>query len=123
MGIRQSETLVKSEFKTNAEGWPTGGQTILDIESVHDDGNVTVPMIIDWQDGIVGDDGQNGAFLEDVMEAVRQRLRFFQSNPNTRCRENAIALTHIETSLAWLDFRTRSRTVQKVENSYEGHES
>ena len=123
MGLRRSEELVKSEFKTNDEGWPTGGQTILDIESVDENGDTTVPMIIDWQDGIVGDDGQSGVFVEDVMEASRQRLRYFQANPKTRCRENAIALTHIETALAWLDFRTRTRTVQGVENSYTGHDS
>ena len=118
MGIRQSEKLVKSEFKTNAEGWPTGGHTFLDL---HDGATGLTPMGIDWQDGIVGEDGQNGAFLEDVIEAARQRLRFFQANDKTRCRENAVALTHLETALAWLDLRTRNRTVQSVENSYEGH--
>ncbi|MEN8233791.1 MAG: hypothetical protein ABFR89_02570 [Actinomycetota bacterium] len=119
MGIRQSEKLVHSEFKTNAEGWPTGGETYLNVEHPFFDDRDAMAIV--WQDGIIGEGGQNGAFLEDVIEAARQRLRFFQANSKTRCRENAIALTHLETALAWLDLRTRNRTVQGVENSYEGH--
>ena len=122
MGIRRSEELVESKFTVDRGGNPTGGQTILNVETVDENGDTTVPMIIDWQDGIVGDDGQTGVFIEDVLEAARQRLQFFQGS-KFRCRENAIALTHIETALAWLDFRTRGRLVQGVENSYDEHNS
>ena len=59
-GIRQSETLVQSNFEVNAGGWPTGGNTW----------HTQAKMEINWQDGIVGDDGQNGAFVEDVIEAA-----------------------------------------------------
>ena len=110
MGLRRSEEVVRSEFRTDKNGNPTGGDTWLTVGK----------MEINWQDGIVGDDGQNGAFVEDVLEAARQRLRFFQGS-KLRCRENAIALTHIETALAWLDFRTRNREVEGVENTYEQH--
>jgi len=121
MGIRQSELLVRSEFKTNSDGNPTGGQTLLLLDGDHE-GAVKPVLTVKWQDGIVPPGvGQNGAFVEDVLEAARQRLQFFQGS-KFRCRENAIALTHIETALAWLDFRTRTRTVEGVENSYEGHE-
>ncbi len=117
MGIRQSELLVKSEFKTDAGGNPTGGNTTLTL------GPGEVPMIsIHYQDGIVGDNGQSGAFVEDVIEAAVQRLRFFQDS-KFRCRENAIALTHLETALAWLDRRTRARLLQDAENTYEQHQS
>ncbi len=77
-------------------------------------------ILIDYQDGIVGDNGQTGAFVEDVLEAARQRLQFFQAS-KFRCRENAIALTKIEEALQWLDWRSRQRTLQGVENSYEEH--
>ena len=114
MGIRQSERLVDSKFVTDRGGNPTGGTTQLIVAKG------TIPLSIVWQDGIVGEEGQNGAFVEDVMEAARQRLQFFQAS-KFRCRENAIALTHLETALAWLDFRTRAREVEGVENSYEEH--
>ncbi len=120
MGIRQSEQLVKSEFKTDEKGNPTGGWTVATIS--YEDGMAQDVISIKYQDGIVGDDGQSGAFVEDVLEAARQRLQFFQTS-KFRCRENAIALTHIETALAWLDFRTRGRTVQGVENTYEVHDA
>jgi hypothetical protein len=120
MGIRQSEQIVKSEFRTDAAGNPTGGTSYAYL--VDADGGELLVIDIDWQDGIVGDGGQNGAFVEDVLEVARQRLQFFQGS-KFRCRENAIALTHIETALAWLDFRTRGRLVQGVENTYDEHVS
>ena len=121
MGIRQSEQLVQSEFTVDRGGNPTGGHTTVDLDMGGGKGKTA--MSIDWQDGIIPPDGsQNGVFIEDVLEAARQRLQFFQQS-KFRCRENAIALTHIETALAWLDFRTRGRLSQGVENTYEKHES
>ena len=117
MGIRQSEQLVNSNFTTDGDGNPTGGSTFLNLAVEPDQPS---PLQVLWQDGIVGDDRQNGAFVEDVIEVARQRLQFFQAS-KFRCRENAIALTHIETALAWLDFRTRARLIENVENTYEVH--
>lgn len=126
MGIRKSEEFVYSEFRENDQGWPTGGRTQADVPSFGENaayGERHTVLLVDWQDGIVGEDGQNGAFVEDVLEAARQRLQYFQSRDTSRCRENAIALTHIETALAWLDFRTRARLLANVENSYGSHEA
>ena len=124
MGIRRSEELVDSRFTVDEVGNPTGGVTTMAAPGIGP-GSV-VPgenvLVIAWQDGIVGDDGQNGTFVEDVIEAARQRLQFFQGS-KFRCRENAIALTHLETALAWLDFRTRGRLMQGVENTYDEHSS
>ena len=119
MGIRQSERLVNSQFITDRGGNPTGGNTVLWVDGGTESEGLAA-LQIEWQNGIVGEDGQNGAFVEDVMEAARQRLQFFQAS-KFRCRENAIALTHLETALAWLDFRTRAREVEGVENTYEEH--
>jgi hypothetical protein len=116
MGTRQSETLVTSDFSVDRGGNPTGGTTQMILRKG------TVPISIVWQDGIVGDDGQTGAFVEDVIEAVLQRLRFFQTS-KFRCRENAVAITHIEDGLNMLDARTRKRELENVENSYELHSS
>ncbi len=118
MGIRNSEQLVKSEFTTDENGNPTGGYT----EMLHPDENDSrVFLQVNYQDGIVGDGGQSGAFVEDVLEAARQRLMFFQQS-KFRCRENAIALTKIEEALQWLDWRTRNRLAEGVENSYSQHQ-
>ena len=119
MGIRRSEELVVSEFTVDRAGNPTGGRTRVTIAGAQ---GGEVPLEIFWQDGIIKDGEQNGVFIEDVIEAARQRLQFFQSS-KFRCRENAIALTHLETALAWLDFRTRGRLVQGVENTYDEHQS
>lgn len=111
MGIRKSESLVVSNFSVDAEGHPTGGSTWGD----------GFKMEIDWQNGIIDPElGQNGAFVEDVLEAARQRLQFFNST-EFRCRENSIAITKIEEALQWLDWRTRQRLLQDVENTYEVH--
>lgn len=111
MGIRNSENVVKSEFHTDSNGNPTGGSTWAE----------GFKMEIDWQDGIVGPDGQNGAFVEDVLEAARQRIQFFNSSDKFRCRENSLAITKIEEALQWLDWRTRQRLIQNVENTYNQH--
>lgn len=117
MGIRNSEALVESQFTTDRGGNPTGGHTEM---AVGDPSHIV--LSIDWQDGIIGEEGQNGAFIEDVLEAARQRLRFFNSHEKTRCRENSIAITKIEEALQWLDWRTRNRVNQGVENTYGSHE-
>ncbi len=117
MGLRKSERNVRSNFVTDGDGNPSGGVTQMEIAGGLGD---EMPLVIHWQEGVVAGHGQNGAFLEDVLEAARQRLQFFQTS-KFRCRENAIALTHIETALAWLDFRTRARLIENVENTYEVH--
>jgi hypothetical protein len=115
MGIRNSESLVKSEFSVDSDGNPTGGNT----EMIAGDPSYAA-ISIHWQDGIVGDNGQGGAFVEDVLEAARQRLQFFNKS-EFRCRENSIAITKIEEALQWLDWRTRQRLIENVENTYEVH--
>ena len=119
MGIRQSETKVVSSFTTDQDGNPTGGRT--EMFAGGDIDNSPIHAIdIAWQDGIVGDNGQTGAFVEDVIEAARQRIQFFNTG-KFRCRENSIAITKLEEALQWLDWRTRQRLLQNVENTYETH--
>lgn len=120
MGIRQSEQLVTSTFKTDEAGNPTGGHTRM-AAGGFDDVEVGTVIDIRWQDGIIAKPfHQNGAFVEDVLEAARQRLLFFNST-KFRCRENSLAITKIEEALQWLDWRTRQRLIQDVENTYEVH--
>jgi hypothetical protein len=52
-----------------------------------------------------------------LLAIVIDRLRGFQSG-DFKCRENTVALTHIETALMWLQKRTRDRSARGVEGSY-----
>jgi len=99
---------VTSQF--NAGENPTGGTT-----------NLPDGSIIKWQDGIKVD-GQNGAFIEDVITAAIQRLEYFNSG-KFRCRENSLAITKLEEAIQWLDYRTSNRQSQGVENTYKTHEA
>lgn len=71
---------------------------------------------INFQNGPVKENGINGCHQEDLLAIVIDRLRGFQSG-KFACRENAIALTHIETSLLWLNKRTADRVDRGVEGT------
>lgn len=96
----------------DANGNPAGGY--VRATGVH----------IAWQNGPLGrgDDRKepNGAFVETVIEAARQRVQFYQtaSNGKFACRENAIAITKLEEALMWLDKRTRDREARQVEGTH-----
>lgn len=95
-----------------------------------DNGNPTggfvrgIGMSIDWQNGPLGRDEDrqvpNGAFVETVIEAARQRIEFYQKASNGRfaCRENAIAITKLEEALLWLNKRTQDREARQVEGTH-----
>jgi hypothetical protein len=94
---------------TDDNGNPTGG-------------NVRgVGLNIDWQNGPLGrGDGRqepNGAFVETVIAAAVQRLQFYNeaSEGRFRCRENSLAITHLEEALHWLNHRTAAREAREVE--------
>ena len=82
---------------------------------------------ISWQNGPLGTGDlrrePNGAFVEDVLEAVVDRMLFYQeaSGGRFQCEENAQALFHIRRALAWLDSRTKNREKQGVEGLHEAH--
>ncbi len=58
--------------------------------------------------------GPNGITHEALLEVVLDRLRAFQRG-KCACRENAIAITHLEEALLWLQQRTRDRIRRGVE--------
>lgn len=76
-----------------------------------------------WQNGplVSTDTGKrlapNGAFVETVLDAVLERLRFYNEG-QFRCRENSLAITHIEEAQNWLDRRTRLRQARGVEGTH-----
>jgi len=95
--------------RVDVDGNPIGG-------SVHG-----VGLTVEWQNGALVVDGvrreKSGAFIEDLLRAVVNRLEFYQSG-KFACRDNAVALTHIETALLWLGKRTADREARGVEGTH-----
>jgi hypothetical protein len=99
---------VQNKFDEN--GVPTGG-TVLGVG-----------ISITWQDGALGRPEarkeQNGALVEDVLEACLGRLRQFQET-RFSCPENVLAASAIEEALKWLQKRTEDREKRLVEGTFE----
>lgn len=55
----------------------------------------------------------DGTTNEEVLAVLLDRLNFL--NSKFPCRENSVAITHIETALLWLNHRTASRVARGVE--------
>jgi len=69
-----------------------------------------------FQNGPIKESGVNGLTHEALLAIVIDRLRSFQAGQFS-CRENAIALTHCEDALMWLQRRTRARIARGVEGT------
>lgn len=82
-----------------------------------------VGLSIRWQDGPLGRPPKepNGAFVDDLLEAVRQRLEFYQisANGRYRCRENALAITKVEEAMHWLQARRDAREKRGVQGLHQ----
>lgn len=74
----------------------------------------TVHVTLKFQQGGVAEVGVNGISNEALLAIVVDRMKGFQAGPFA-CRENAVALTHLETAILWLGSRTRERTTRGVE--------
>lgn len=79
-----------------------------------DQGTNSLPIY--FQEGPIKEVGVNGITQEALLAIVIDRLRSFQSGPFS-CRENAIALTHCEEALMWLQRRTIARIKRGVEGT------
>lgn len=98
------------------------------INNVDDNGNPSGGVIVGeglsirWQDGPLGrpPGKPNGAFVEDVIEAARQRLQFYQeaSEGRFKCRENALAITKLEEAMHWLWARRMEREARGVQGEH-----
>ena len=102
-----------AEFKAfnhhDSDGNPTGGEVS------------GTGLIISWQNGPLGRGTDrkdpNGAFVETVIAAAKQRLEFYQDS-KFNCEENAIAITHLEKALDVLNSRTKDREKREVEGTH-----
>jgi hypothetical protein len=79
---------------------------------------------ISWQNGPLGRGGNrrapNGAFVEDVIQAVRQRIEFYQTarDGTFACQENEEAIEALKMAEAVLDKRIRDREARQVEGMH-----
>lgn len=71
---------------------------------------------VNFQDGPIQEVGVNGISNEALLAIVEDRLLGFQSG-DFACRENAIALTHLQTAMMFLQKRTRDRLARGVEGT------
>ena len=88
---------------------------------------VVITLPEDWgyirfQDGAVKEAGRNGAFIEDIIQILVDRLEYYNTT-EFRCRENSLAITHLEEALHWLWSRTKARQEQGVEGRNLPHKS
>lgn len=70
-----------------------------------------------FQNGPINEVGVNGVTHEALLEILIDRLKGFQSGQYA-CRENAVALTHLETAKLWLAKRTLDRMARGVEGTH-----
>lgn len=71
-----------------------------------------------FQNGPIKEVGVNGVTHEALLAILIDRLRSFQAGPYAN-RANAIALTHFEEGLMWLQLRTRERIKRGVEGTHQ----
>lgn len=99
------------------------------IQNVNDsNGNPTggivtgIGLSISWQNGPLGRGNErkdpNGAFVETVISAAKQRLEFYQAS-KFACDENAQAIKGLEDALTALEARTKSREDRGVEGTHQ----
>ncbi len=86
---------------------PPGGKEAADINAYR----------VKFQEGPIKEVGVNGITQEALLAITIDRLRSFQNGPY-KCRENAIALTHCEEALMWLQRRTVERIKRGVEGTH-----
>lgn len=96
--------------KFDENGVPTGGMV------------KGIGIAISWQDGPLGRPEarkeQNGALVEDLLEACLGRLKQYQETKYS-CPENVLAIGAIEEALKWLGKRTEDREKRLVEGTFE----
>jgi hypothetical protein len=93
-------------------GWHSQGNQSAD-SSCKDETKCTIL----FQNGPIPESGVNGITQEALLAIVEDRLKSFQSGPYA-CRENALALTHIQEAMHWLHHRTRERIARGVEGTH-----
>lgn len=91
-----------------------GANHVYDIKWDTDNNGYISTQRIMFQNGArESKDSAHGVLDTDLLEIVRHRLQCFQ-NGYFPTRENAIALTHIEEALLWMNKRVEDRIERDV---------
>lgn len=100
------------------EPGPGGACHLYRVDYISPSGGGTVggSRDIDFQNGPIKESGANGIPDEALYAILIDRLQGFQKGQYS-CRENAVALTHIETALMWAQKRTHERETRGVEGT------
>jgi hypothetical protein len=112
--IQKRENL--NRVFVNDEIGPGGANHEYIIKPVNDDRKI---INIQFQKGPRNsEDSIQGILDIDLLEIVRHRMQCFQKGEFST-RENAIALTHIEEALLWLNKRVEDRIERNVLGTYQ----
>jgi hypothetical protein len=109
-GERRTRVFHEKESSFNAPHHFVVAAEVLDAPQVLQE--------VHFQEGALNVEGLNGVMNEDLLLMVIKRLQSFQDS-DFRCRENALALTHLEEALMWLTKRTADRQARNVEGTHE----
>lgn len=66
-----------------------------------------------FQDGPIQEFGVNGTTNEAIIQILVDRIESL--NKLAPCRENSLAITHLQEALHWLEHRTKDRVARGVE--------
>lgn len=110
-------TIQKREKLNNVyvidEKGPGGAYHRYIVKDAIDEGKKECAEIIFQKGARKLEDSAHGILDTDLLEIVRHRLSCFQKGEFST-RENAIALTHIEEALLWLNKRVEDRIERNV---------
>lgn len=110
--VHQGRYIPINNFYRDLNGNPTGGTS------------TGIGFHIEWQNGV---QEPNGAVIEQVIQCLIARLRFFNgefpdasghSSDKFRSRFNSLAITDLESAENWLVRRTLDRQARGVEGIY-----
>jgi hypothetical protein len=125
--IVHGDQAVQLSIAVKDEPGQGGANHLYQIEGFNTEKNGSDPFVarygkpsdhttILFQNGPINEFGVNGITQEALLAIVIDRLRSFQSGPFS-CWENAIALTHCEEALMWLQRRTVARIKRGIEGT------
>lgn len=115
LSLIQKRNRLNDVYRLGGKG-PGGAYHDYQIRSslLSDEVNVTIPFQLGPRSF---EESRDGVLEGDLLEIVRDRLACFQAG-EFATRENAIALTHIEEALLWLNKRAEDRAERGVLGTY-----
>lgn len=114
--MRTLTTHLTKNVKINVLDEPGQGGACHKYRVTYDETATGGNKDIEFQNGPIKEYGVNGIPDEALYAILIDRLQSFQKG-NYSCRENAIALTHLETALMWAQKRTHEREARGVEGT------